>query len=144
MYSADSKNSSMVALKPRLSSTGFRVFPTAFKAAPLLRGWVRSLRDAGMRDQFAFHPFGGDVAAEGGDEEMLLAAGEEEIARVVEVAQVAGGDERRVGVPFAQVAAPARALHQDFAVGRECDADMGQGLADAAGAVLQPVRPDSA
>lgn len=50
------------------------------------------LRERGMLQQFAFHPFRRDVAAERGDEDVLAPTGDVHVAVGVDVAQVAGGD----------------------------------------------------
>ncbi|MFD1277024.1 hypothetical protein ACFQ51_50170 [Streptomyces kaempferi] len=51
--------------------------------------------DGGLADEAEFavaglDPFGGDVAASGGDDEVLLASGDAQVAVVVDLGEVAG------------------------------------------------------
>ena len=87
---------------------------------------------------------GGDVLAAGGDDDLLLAAGDPQVAVLVELAEVAGVEpavDDRLGGRGRVVAVPAQTLtpcSEDLAVVRDPDAAAGQRLADRAD--LDPLR----
>ena len=98
------------------------------------------LGDMAALGQFGLDPFRVHVAAETGDELMLLAPLEVEKALGVEFAEIAAGPPF-IGVRrFAQIAEQGRALDQHFAVVGQANLHVGQGPADTAGAArLWPI-----
>jgi len=91
------------------------------------------LGDRRLRGELGLHPFRIDVAAEGGDELVLLAPVQHQEA-VLEVAEVAGRQPVARGRRLAEVAEHARAAHFDLAVGRKAHFGMRERTADRADA----------